>query len=150
LKIVEVRNNLEIEPAGKLLKFLRVASAIALRGPHRFCSGHASRGAIALLTAAGGRPNLSAALLADIVVNMKAATAYVEFVSARPGEGAVGLPILPTGRDDTPRSDPCVEIAFINADRASAELYDGRTFADRDQPFKVTDRASNLPSRLLH
>ena len=37
-----------------------------------------------------GRPNVSAALLADIVFNMKATTAYVEFVSARPGEGAVG------------------------------------------------------------
>jgi crossover junction endodeoxyribonuclease RuvC len=65
-----------------------------------------SQGAIALLTGAGdlvevvdmpilrdgpkGRPNVSAALLADIVVNMKAATAYVEFVGARPGEGAVG------------------------------------------------------------
>ena len=65
-----------------------------------------SQGAIALLTPAGdllevvdmpilrdgpkGRPNVSAALLADIVVNMKAATAYVEFVAARPGEGAVG------------------------------------------------------------
>lgn len=65
-----------------------------------------SQGAIALLTSAGdldgvvdmpilcdgprGRPNVSAALLADIIVNMKAATAYVEFVSARPGEGAVG------------------------------------------------------------
>ena len=42
-----------------------------------------SQGAVALLS-------VSAALLADIVVNMKAATAYVEFVSARPGEGAVG------------------------------------------------------------
>jgi crossover junction endodeoxyribonuclease RuvC len=65
-----------------------------------------SQGAIALLTPAGdlievvdmpilrdgpkGRPNVSAALLADIVVKMRAATAYVEFVSARPGEGAVG------------------------------------------------------------
>ena len=65
-----------------------------------------SQGAVALLTSAGelleiadmpvlcdgpkGRPNVSAALLADIVVNMKAATAYVEYVSARPGEGAVG------------------------------------------------------------
>jgi hypothetical protein len=65
-----------------------------------------SQGAIGLLTPTGdlievrdmpvlldgpkGRPNVSAALLADIVVNMKAATAYVEFVSARPGEGAVG------------------------------------------------------------
>ena len=64
-----------------------------------------SQGAVALLTSAGdlvevvdmpilrdgpkGRPNVSAALLADIVVNMQAATAYVEFVSARPGEGAV-------------------------------------------------------------
>jgi hypothetical protein len=65
-----------------------------------------SQGAVALLTSAGelleiadmpilrdgprGRPNVSAALLADIVVKMKAATAYVEFVGARPGEGAVG------------------------------------------------------------
>jgi crossover junction endodeoxyribonuclease RuvC len=65
-----------------------------------------SHGAIALLTPAGdlievvdmpilrdgpkGRPNVSAALLTDIVVKMRAATAYVEFVSARPGEGAVG------------------------------------------------------------
>jgi crossover junction endodeoxyribonuclease RuvC len=65
-----------------------------------------SQGAIALLTAAGdlvevvdmpilrdgpkGRPNVSAALLADIIVKMRASTAYVEFVSARPGEGAVG------------------------------------------------------------
>src|SRR5271163_162809 len=65
-----------------------------------------SQGAVALLTSAGdllevvdmpvlrdgpkGRPNVSAALLADIVVNMKASTAYVEFVGARPGEGAVG------------------------------------------------------------
>ena len=65
-----------------------------------------NEGAVALVTAAGdllevvdmpvlrdgprGRPNVSAALLADIVFNMKAAKAYVEFVSARPGEGAVG------------------------------------------------------------
>ena len=65
-----------------------------------------SQGAIALLTPAGdllevvdmpilrdgpkGRPNVSAALLADIVVNMKASTAFVEFVGARPGEGAAG------------------------------------------------------------
>jgi len=65
-----------------------------------------SQGAIALLTPAGdllevvdmpilrdgpkGRPNISAALLTDIIVNMKASTAYVEFVAARPGEGAVG------------------------------------------------------------
>ena len=65
-----------------------------------------SQGAVALLTPAGdllevvdmpilrdgpkGRPNVSAALLADIVFKMKAATAYVEFVSARPGEGSVG------------------------------------------------------------
>jgi crossover junction endodeoxyribonuclease RuvC len=65
-----------------------------------------SQGAIALLTSAGalldvvdmpilrdgpkGRPNVSAALLADIVLKMRAATAYVEFVGARPGEGAVG------------------------------------------------------------
>lgn len=66
-----------------------------------------SKGAVALLTPAGdllegrrhmptlrdgpkGRPNVSAALLADIVFRMKAATAYVEFVGARPGEGAVG------------------------------------------------------------
>src|ERR1700733_2209505 len=37
-----------------------------------------------------GRPNISAALLADIVLKMQAAVAYVEFVGARPGEGAVG------------------------------------------------------------
>jgi crossover junction endodeoxyribonuclease RuvC len=65
-----------------------------------------SHGAIALLTPTGGlievrdmpvlldgprgRPNVSAALLADIVFKMKALTAYVEFVSARPGEGNVG------------------------------------------------------------
>jgi hypothetical protein len=65
-----------------------------------------SQGAVALLTSAGelleiahmpilrdgpkDRPNVSAALLADIVINMKASTAYVEFVGARPGEGAVG------------------------------------------------------------
>ena len=65
-----------------------------------------NEGAVALVTAAGdllevvdmpvlrdgpkGRPNVSAALLAGIVINMKATTAYVEFVSARPGEGAVG------------------------------------------------------------
>ena len=65
-----------------------------------------SQGAIALLTPAGdllevvdmpilrdgpkGRPNVSAALLADIVLKMQAAMAFVEFVGARPGEGAVG------------------------------------------------------------
>jgi hypothetical protein len=65
-----------------------------------------SHGAIALLTPTGGlievrdmpvlldgprgRPNVSAALLADIVFKMKALTANVESVSARPGEGAVG------------------------------------------------------------
>ena len=37
-----------------------------------------------------GRPNVSAPLLANIIFNMKAATAYVEFVSARPGEGPTG------------------------------------------------------------
>jgi hypothetical protein len=36
------------------------------------------------------RPNVSAALLADIVLKMQAAMAFVEFVGARPGEGAVG------------------------------------------------------------
>ena len=65
-----------------------------------------SQGAVALLTSAGelleiadmpvlrdgprGRPNVSAALLADIVLKMRAAMAYVEFVSARPGEGPTG------------------------------------------------------------
>jgi crossover junction endodeoxyribonuclease RuvC len=65
-----------------------------------------SRGAISLVTSAGvllevvdmpilrdgpkGRPNVSAALLADIVFKMQAAMAFVEFVGARPGEGAVG------------------------------------------------------------
>ena len=65
-----------------------------------------SQGAIALLTPAGvllevvdmpilrdgpnGRPNVNAALLAAIVLKMQAAVAYVEFVGARPGEGAVG------------------------------------------------------------
>jgi crossover junction endodeoxyribonuclease RuvC len=65
-----------------------------------------SQGAVALLTPAGdllevvdmpilrdgpkGRPNVSAALLADIVLKMHAAMAFVEFVGARPGEGAVG------------------------------------------------------------
>ena len=65
-----------------------------------------SHGAIARLTPTGdldgvvdmpllrdgrkGRPNVSAALLMDIIFNMKAVTAYVEFVGARPGEGAVG------------------------------------------------------------
>lgn len=65
-----------------------------------------STGAIALLTSAGdlievrdmpvlldgpkARPNVSAALLADIVVSMQATMAFVEFVGARPKEGAVG------------------------------------------------------------
>jgi crossover junction endodeoxyribonuclease RuvC len=65
-----------------------------------------SQGAVALLTPAGdllevvdmpilrdgpkGRPNVSAALLADIVLKMQAAMAFIEFVGARPGEGAVG------------------------------------------------------------
>jgi hypothetical protein len=65
-----------------------------------------SQGAIALLTPSGdllevvdmpvlrdgpkGRPNVNAALLAEIVVKMQAAMAFVEFVGARPGEGAVG------------------------------------------------------------
>jgi crossover junction endodeoxyribonuclease RuvC len=65
-----------------------------------------SQGAIALLTSAGdlvqvvdmpilrdgpkGRPNVSAALLADIIIKMQPTMAFVEFVSARPGEGAVG------------------------------------------------------------
>jgi crossover junction endodeoxyribonuclease RuvC len=65
-----------------------------------------SQGAVALLTPAGdllevvdmpilrdgpkGRPNVSAALLADIVFKSHASAAFVEFVGARPGEGAVG------------------------------------------------------------
>ena len=65
-----------------------------------------SQGAIALLTPAGellevvdmpilrdgpnGRPNVNAALLADIVLKMQAAVAFVEFVGARPGEGPAG------------------------------------------------------------
>ena len=65
-----------------------------------------SQGAVALLTTAGEllevadmpilrdgpsrRPNVSAALLADIISKMQAGKAYVEFVGARPGEGAVG------------------------------------------------------------
>lgn len=65
-----------------------------------------SQGAVALLTSGGdllevvdtpilrdgprGRPNVSAALLADIIIKMQATMAYVEFVGARPGEGAVG------------------------------------------------------------
>ena len=46
LKIVEVRNNLEIEPAGKLLNFTKAASASALRGLLRFRSPHRSRGLV--------------------------------------------------------------------------------------------------------
>ena len=65
-----------------------------------------SQGAVALLTPAGdllevvdmpilrdgpkGRPNVSAALLADIVLRAHATTAFVEFVGARPGEGPTG------------------------------------------------------------
>ena len=65
-----------------------------------------SHGAIAMVTPTGdldgvvdmpilcdgpkGRPNVSAALLADIIIKMQATMAYVEFVSARPGEGALG------------------------------------------------------------
>jgi crossover junction endodeoxyribonuclease RuvC len=65
-----------------------------------------SQGAVALLTPAGellevvdmpilrdgpkGRPNVNAALLTQIVFKMQAALAYVEFVSARPGEGPTG------------------------------------------------------------
>ena len=65
-----------------------------------------SHGAIAMVTPTGdldgvvdmpilrdgpkGRPNVSAALLADIVLRSHATMAYVEFVSARPGEGAAG------------------------------------------------------------
>ena len=37
-----------------------------------------------------GRPNVNAALLAEIVFKMQAAMAYVEFVGARPGEGPTG------------------------------------------------------------
>jgi hypothetical protein len=64
-----------------------------------------SHGTIALLTPAGelleiadmpilrdgpkGRPNVSAALLADIVLKMQATMAYVEFVSARPARIAI-------------------------------------------------------------
>jgi crossover junction endodeoxyribonuclease RuvC len=65
-----------------------------------------AQGAVALLTTAGellevvdmpilrdgpkGRPNVSAALLADIVSRMHAGKAFVEFVAARPNEGPVG------------------------------------------------------------
>jgi hypothetical protein len=65
-----------------------------------------SQGAVALLRPAGdllevvdmpilrdgpkGRPNVSAALLAQIVFKMQAAIAFVEFVGARPGEGPTG------------------------------------------------------------
>ena len=65
-----------------------------------------SQGAVALVTPAGdllevidmpilrdgpkGRPNVSAAILADIVLKMQATMAYVEFVGARPGEGPTG------------------------------------------------------------
>jgi hypothetical protein len=34
-----------------------------------------------------GRPNVSAALLADIIIKMQATMAYFEFVSARPAMG---------------------------------------------------------------
>lgn len=37
-----------------------------------------------------GRPNVNAALLADVIIMSHAKRAFVEHVSARPGEGAVG------------------------------------------------------------
>jgi hypothetical protein len=65
-----------------------------------------SKGALALLSPAGelleiedmpilrdgpaNRPNVNAALLAEIVYRWHAAQAFVEYVGARPGEGAVG------------------------------------------------------------
>jgi hypothetical protein len=38
----------------------------------------------------GNRPNVNAPLLAEIVYRWQATTAFVEFVSARPGEGPTG------------------------------------------------------------
>jgi crossover junction endodeoxyribonuclease RuvC len=65
-----------------------------------------SAGALALLDASGellevfdmpilrdgpkGRPNVNAALLAEIVFKSHATQAFIEYVGARPGEGAVG------------------------------------------------------------
>lgn len=65
-----------------------------------------SKGALALLSPAGelleicdapvlrdgpaNRPNVNAALLAEIVYRWHATQAFVEYVGARPGEGAVG------------------------------------------------------------
>jgi crossover junction endodeoxyribonuclease RuvC len=65
-----------------------------------------STGALALLTPEGdlvevaemptlrdgpkGRPNVNGPLLADLVYRWKATCAFIEFVGARPGEGAVG------------------------------------------------------------
>jgi hypothetical protein len=65
-----------------------------------------SKGALALLSPTGdlleiedmpilrdgpaNRPNVNAPLLASIVYRWQATTAFVEFVSARPGEGATG------------------------------------------------------------
>jgi hypothetical protein len=65
-----------------------------------------SKGALALLSPAGelleiedmpilrdgpaNRPNVNAPLLASIVYRWQATTAFVEFVSARPGEGPTG------------------------------------------------------------
>ncbi len=65
-----------------------------------------SKGALALLSPTGelleiedmpilrdgpaNRPNVNAPLLAEIVYRWQATTAFVEFVSARPGEGATG------------------------------------------------------------
>ena len=44
----------------------------------------------ALADGPSGRRNVNAALLAEIVAKSQAARAFVEYVGARPGEGAVG------------------------------------------------------------
>lgn len=104
-----------------------------------------SQGAIALLTSAGdllkvvdmpiladgpkGRPNISAALLADIVFKMQAAIAYVEFVGARPGEGPTGAfafgPLAGRHRRRLWRCRPRQAEAAMAAFNAAEELLAG-------------------------
>ncbi len=60
-----------------------------------------------------------------------------------------GLPVLPARRGNATRRNPGVEIGLVDSDRTSAEPDDGRTFANRKQPFEVTNRAANPVGGLL-
>ena len=74
------------------------------------------------------RPNVSAALLADIIFKMKAATAYVEFVGARPGR-CRGIRLRPVPRRHRRRLWRCWRSAELpDDDPREVHVKQAKTF----------------------